>query len=157
MKRFFITLAVGLGLMAQTAVAQDSPKREFRSVWLTSYMAIDWPSKRGTTATVRQQAQKEMIEYIENHKKRNFTGVCFQVRSLGDAMYKSSYEPWSVYVSGTRGTDPGWDPLAFCVEECHKRGLECYAWVNPFRQSSQSAPFTTSYDKDWANRGLLLS
>lgn len=59
-----------------------------------------------------------------------------QVRSLCDAMYQSSYEPWSAALTGTRGKDPGYDPLAFAIEEAHKRGLELHVWVNPFRATS---------------------
>ena len=63
--------------------------------------------------------------------------ACYlQVRSLCDAMHKSSYEPWSAALTGTRGKDPGYDPLAFAIEEAHKRGLELHIWVNPFRATS---------------------
>lgn len=147
-------------LISGSAVAQNlSPKREFRSVWLTSYVRIDWPSSAGvgSSAAAQAQAKKELIQYIDSHLDRNFTGVCFQVRSMADAMYKSNYEPWSQYVSGTRGTDPGWDPLGFLVEECHKRGLECYAWVNPYRYNRSWAARNTAQDKEWQAKGWFIN
>ena len=73
-----------------------------------------------------------------------------------DAFYKSSYEPWSSYLVGTRGNNPGWDPLAFCVEECHKRNLECHAWVNPYRYSTGTT-WTTSNDNSMKNSGWLIT
>ena len=97
-----------------------------------------------------------MISYLDRLKSDNFNTVYFQVRSMCDAMYRSSYEPWSSYLVGTRGKDPGWDPLAFVVEECHKRGLECHAWVNPYRWSTGSA-WNTPQDKALKDAGLLLS
>jgi uncharacterized lipoprotein YddW (UPF0748 family) len=56
-----------------------------------------------------------------------------------DAMYKSSYEPWSSFISSERGADPGYDPLAFAIEEAHKRGMELHAWLNPYRYSTSAA------------------
>lgn len=151
-----IAMCVALALSAS---ATTSPKREFRSTWLTTYMNIDWPSRDGigTSATAQAQAKKELIAYLDAHKDRNFTGVCFHVRSMADAMYKSKYEPWSQYISGTRGVDPGWDPLAFAVEECHKRGLECYAWLNPYRHNRSWAARTTPQDKEWEAKGWFIN
>lgn len=146
-------IAAGLTLLLGTSAVQaQSPKRELRSCWLTTVWAIDWPS-----STDKAIAQKQMTQYLDALERHNFTGVCFQVRGTGDAMYKSSYEPWSHIISGTRGVDPGWDPLQFVVNECHKRGMECYAWVNPYRESQTSTPNTTPFDKDWQARGWLLS
>ncbi len=145
-------------LFGQNTFAQQSPKREMRSAWLTTYVNIDWPSKKGTSAAIIAQQKEELIEYLDNHKNRNFTGVCFHVRSIADAMYKSSYEPWSQYLTGTRGTNPGWDPLAFAVEEAHKRGLEIYAWVNPFRFNQNNAARNTAQDKAvLAKDGWIIS
>lgn len=75
---------------------------------------------------------------------------------MSDAFYKSSYEPWSSYLTGTRGKDPGWDPLAFVVEECHKRGMECHAWVNPYRFSTGSN-WSTVQDQALKSAGMLLA
>ncbi len=127
-----------------------SPKREFRSVRLSTVWNIDWPPQNCTESS----AKAELIEYLDALEGHNFTGVCLQVRGLADAMYKSSYEPWSSAL-GARGSNPGWDPLAYAVEECHKRGLECYAWVNPYRITSGTT-YNTSYDKEWRSKGWEL-
>ena len=58
-----------------------------------------------------------------------------QVRPASDALYASAIEPWSEYLTGKAGKDPGWDPLPFLVAEAHKRGLEFHAWFNPYRAS----------------------
>lgn len=127
-------------------------KREVRSVWMATVWALDWPSSTSSTT-----AQKnEMVKYLDVLQKNNFNAVYFQVRTMSDAFYKSSYEPWSSYLTGTRGKDPGWDPLAFVVEECHKRGMECHAWVNPYRFSTGSN-WSTAQDQALKSAGMLLA
>jgi len=153
-KPVLTALALTLGI---NAFGADSPKREMRSTWFTTVWAIDWPTSRGTTATTQKNAKAELDAYLNNFQALNLNGICFQVRGMADAFYKSSLEPWSSYISGTRGVNPGWDPLAYAVEQCHNRGLECYAWVNPFRHSTgNSITSSTSFDKEWINKGWLL-
>lgn len=137
--------------MLAFASQAESPKREFRSAWMAG-MGIDWPKKPGN----KTEQQQQLCDYLDNFKRQNFTGVCIHVRPNADAYYKSTLEPWSSDLTGTRGKDPGWDPLAFAVEECHKRGLECYAWLNPFRLTSSSMEYTTKIDKEWIEKGWIM-
>ena len=77
-----------------------------------------------------QNACRKMLDTMRvNH----INAVYYHVRAMCDAMYNSAYEPWSSYVSGTRGVAPAFDPFGYLVEEAHKRGIEVYAWVNPYR------------------------
>lgn len=134
----------------------ESPKREMRGVWLATVWGIDWPSVTGITPDVKKKQMAEMTAILDRCEAMNLTSVFFQVRSMADVMYESKLEPWSAFVSGKRGVSPGWDPLKFVVEECHRRGLECYAWVNPFRWSSGTA-YDSTHDREWKQRGWLLS
>lgn len=145
--------ALAAVLLAIAALPMSSGvKREVRSVWMATVWALDWPSSTSSTT-----AQKnEMIKYLDVLQKNNFNAIYFQVRTMSDAFYKSSYEPWSSYLTGTRGKDPGWDPLAFVVEECHKRGIECHAWVNPYRFSTGSN-WSTAQDQALKSAGMLLA
>lgn len=145
--------ALAAVLLAIAALPMSSGvKREVRSVWMATVWALDWPSNTSSTT-----AQKnEMIKYLDVLQKNNFNAIYFQVRTMSDAFYKSSYEPWSSYLTGTRGKDPGWDPLAFVVEECHKRGMECHAWVNPYRFSTGSN-WSTAQDQALKSAGMLLA
>lgn len=145
--------ALAAVLLAIAALPMSSGvKREVRSVWMATVWALDWPSSTSSTT-----AQKnEMVKYLDVLQKNNFNAVYFQVRTMSDAFYKSSYEPWSSYLTGTRGKDPGWDPLAFMVEECHKRGMECHAWVNPYRFSTGSN-WSTAQDQALKSAGMLLA
>lgn len=145
--------ALAAVLLAIAALPMSSGvKREVRSVWMATVWALDWPSSTSSTT-----AQKnEMVKYLDVLQKNNFNAVYFQVRTMSDAFYKSSYEPWSTYLTGTRGKDPGWDPLAFVVEECHKRGMECHAWVNPYRFSTGSN-WSTAQDQALKSAGMLLA
>lgn len=145
--------ALAAVLLAIAALPMSSGvKREVRSVWMATVWALDWPSSTSSTT-----AQKnEMVKYLDVLQKNNFNAIYFQVRTMSDAFYKSSYEPWSSYLTGTRGNDPGWDPLAFVVEECHKRGMECHAWVNPYRFSTGSN-WSTAQDQALKSAGMLLA
>ncbi|MFF4989841.1 glycoside hydrolase family 10 protein [Streptosporangium saharense] len=106
------------------------PKREMRGIWIATVKNIDWPSRTGLTPA-RQRA--EYVRILDEAVKHRFNAVFFQVRPASDALYKSSLEPWSEYLTGTAGKDPGWDPLPFLIAEAHRRGLEFHAWFNPYR------------------------
>ena len=121
---------------AVTASAQvTNPKREMRSTWLTTVRNVDWPAT-GAGATSQKNDLKRMLDSLQT---LHLNTVCFQVRCNADAFYDSAYEPWSALLTGTRGKNPGYDPLQFCIEECHKRGMACHAWLNPYRYNNKKA------------------
>ena len=155
--RVFAATLICLALTAQ-AVQFTQPKREFRSSWVATVWCLDWPQEgsRGTGPTNTALMKQQLITLLDSLEANNFNAVNFQVRSMCDAMYQSSYEPWSSYLTGVRGATPGFDPLAMCVEECHKRGMECHAWVNPYRFSTGS-DWNTPQDQVLKNDGWLLT
>lgn len=156
LSRYFSLLLTSLIILfTHTDASCASAKREMRGVWLATVWGIDWPSCRGCSPKVREKQKSEMTAILDRCEALNLTSVFFQVRGMGDVMYQSAFEPWSSFVSDKRGVSPGWDPLKFVVEECHKRGLECYAWVNPFRWSS-GTDYNSEYDRRWKERGWLL-
>ena len=148
-------VAVVLCALAAQAAQFGAPKREFRSAWVATVWALDWPMITGSDAYTGQRQQEQLIRMLDSLKNNNFNAVNFQVRSMCDAMYKSSYEPWSSYLTGTRGKAPAYDPLEFVVAECHKRGMECHAWVNPYRFTT-STNWDTEQDRELKNNGWLI-
>lgn len=108
-----------------------APKYEMRGIWVATVINLDWPV-RGASPQAQQAALRAMFDRL---KASGINAVFFQVRSESDAMYASTIEPWSYYLTGTQGLPPAplWDPLAFAVEEAHKRGMELHAWINPYR------------------------
>lgn len=120
----------------------EAPKHEMRGAWIATVYGIDWPSQTGSTVAVAEAQKRELCSILDVLRDAGINAVMFQVRSMSDAMYNSSLEPWSAYLTGRRGVAPakGWDPLAYAVAEAHKRGMELHAWVNPFRLSSGAAP-----------------
>ena len=106
--------------------------REFRGVWVTSVANMDWPSRPGLPVA---QQQSELITILDRAAALNLNAVILQVRPSGDALYASKKEPWSAFLTGAMGRppEPFYDPLAFAVEEAHRRGLELHAWINPYR------------------------
>lgn len=114
------------------------PLREFRGVWVATVANIDWPSKPGLTTA---QQKTELLALLERALQLKLNVVIFQVRPACDALYASKLEPWSESLSGTMGKSPQpfYDPLAFAIEQAHRRGLELHAWFNPFRAGHPSA------------------
>lgn len=136
-------------MIAFPSWSATTPKREHRSVWITTAWRMCWPTEYGTSTSVATSQKNEAIKYLDLLKENGFNCVYFQVRGMSDAMYKSSYEPWSSYVSGTRGSAPAYDPLEFWVAECHKRGMEIFAWVNPYRYESSVSGASWTGAKDY--------
>ena len=104
--------------------------REFRAAWVASVFNIDWPSKKGMSASSQQAEMKKILDKMMSMR---MNAIIFQVRPNADALYQSRLEPWSHWVSGTQGKSPGYDPLAYCIQQAHARGIEVHAWFNPFR------------------------
>ncbi len=110
------------------AVAQ--PKREFRATWIANVSNVDWPSDKNLSA---DQQRAELVAMLDLQKQLGMNAVFLQVRNACDAVYDSDLEPWSEWLTGQQGQSPGYDPLAFAIQECRKRGLEIHAWFNPYR------------------------
>jgi uncharacterized lipoprotein YddW (UPF0748 family) len=104
--------------------------REFRGTWVACVYNIDWPSRKGLSAGSQQAELRRILDRMAG---LNMNAIIFQVRPNADAVYRSSLEPWSPWVSGTMGKSPGYDPLAYCISQAHARGIEVHAWFNPFR------------------------
>lgn len=123
---------------AQAATYQPSkvvppePAREFRAAWVATVANIDWPSRKALST---QEQKAELLALLDRAAQLKLNAIIFQVRPACDALYASRIEPWSEYLTGTMGKapEPFYDPLAFAVEEAHKRGLELHAWFNPYR------------------------
>lgn len=144
---FFFVTAFGF-----TVTAQSKP--EFRGVWVATVDNIDWPS-RGNYNSDSQKA--EFIRLLDFHKSNGMNAMIVQIRPVTDAFYPSPFEPWSEFLTGSQGKAPSpyYDPLAFMVEETHKRGMEFHAWMNPYRavfnigRSSIAANHITRTNPDW--------
>jgi uncharacterized lipoprotein YddW (UPF0748 family) len=123
--------------------------REFRGLWVATVANIDWPSRTGLTPGA---AQTELLDILDRARSAGLNAVVLQVRAAGDALYPSALEPWSRSLTGTQGGDPGWDPLAFAVEQAHQRGLELHAWFNPFRAGNTSDTARLAPNHFWKRR-----
>jgi len=136
MKKFTLLFAY---LFFIVVMAIASPKREMRAIWI-SPISGDCPTFKITTpgnlSQINQQ-KSQLTNYLDRVKQGNLNAVFLHVRAMSDAFYPSELAPWTAYICD-RGVDPGYDPLAFALEECHKRGLEFHAWMNPFRYESTS-------------------
>jgi uncharacterized lipoprotein YddW (UPF0748 family) len=114
------------------AATIPSAPRELRAAWVATVYNLDWPSKTSLTAA---QQQAEAVAILDRAQALSLNAIVLQVRPSADALYASTLEPWSAYLTGTSGKapSPAYDPLAFWVTEAHKRGLLLHAWFNPYR------------------------
>lgn len=126
MKRSTLTL---LYIVLMLPLAAQLPKHEVRAAWITAVYGLDWPRTRATSPERMHKQQDELVEILDKLKAANFNTVLFQTRTRGDVLYQSSIEPYNSILTGKVGGDPGYDPLTFAIEECHKRGMECHAWM----------------------------
>ena len=125
--------ATGLSPLASSPSCVLDPhadKTDLRGIWIASVTNIDWPSRPGLTPAAQQA---ELVGYYDLAVAQHYNTVVVQVRPTADAFWPSPLEPWSKYLTGTQGGDPGYDPLAFAVAEAHRRNLEFHAWFNPYR------------------------
>ena len=134
-------LALLLVAVAPGAAAQPAPKQEFRGTWIATVINLDWPSCR-TCGAAQQQA--ELRDLLDKLQAARINAALFQVRVESDAFYASSIEPYSHWMTGEQGRNPGYDPLAFAIVEAHARGIELHAWFNPYRVERQAGNYTTA-------------
>lgn len=108
---------------------------EWNAIWI-SYLEY------GATAKTKAQFENKINQMFDKCVSLNMDAVIVQVRPFSDAMYRSNYFPWSKYISGTIGKNPGYDPLEYMVEAAHKRNLEIHAWINPYRVTLGSTSYS---------------
>lgn len=130
-KHFILRLCITLILTCCHLTITAMP-REYRAVWLTTYLNLDWPKKPASTLEGAERQKEELRQMLDKYVAANINTVFVQARMRSTTAYQSKYEPWDEAFTGTPGKAPLYDPLAFAIEECHKRGLECHAWVVSF-------------------------
>lgn len=133
MKAKTILLACIVLFMAAVAGAQTRyPKREFRGAWI---QCVNGQFQGMSTESMQQL----LVGQLNSLQGAGINAIIFQVRAEADALYKSSYEPWSRFLTGVQGKAPSpyWDPMQFMIDECHKRGMEFHAWINPYRAKTK--------------------
>lgn len=108
------------------------PKREFRGAWI---QCVNGQFQGMPT----EKMQQLLVNQLNTLQGAGINAIIFQVRAEADALYKSSYEPWSRFLTGVQGREPSpyWDPMQFMIDECHKRGMEFHAWINPYRAKTK--------------------
>lgn len=117
-------------VVATSMQAQIEPlKRENRTVWLTTLGGMDWPRAKATSEAKRQQQQQELCRILDQYKELHINTVLLQTRVRGTTIYPSDIEGWDQCMTGAEGKHPGYDPLQFALDECHKRGMELHCWL----------------------------
>ena len=122
---------------------------EVRGIWISTVSNIDIATMQGSNI----QGYKDSITMmLDNIKEAKFNTVFFQIRPMNDAFYPSELAPWSRYVTGREGKDPGFDVLKFAIQEAHKRGLELHGWLNPYRVATSESMFDNLTSENFAKK-----
>ena len=132
------TILLTMALMLAMAMGAQQ-KREMRGAWIQCVNG-----QFQGLGTVKMQ---QTLTYQLNELQRDGVNVIiFQVRPECDALYESKLEPWSRFLTGQQGKAPSpyWDPLKWMIEECHKRGMELHAWINPYRAKTKGTKMLAS-------------
>ena len=121
-----------LSLIVPSA-ASSQAKREFRGAWI---QCVNGQFLGMST----ERMQQTLANQLDVLKADGCNAIIFQVRPECDALYDSKLEPWSRFLTGRQGQrpEPYWDPLRWIVAECHKRGMELHAWINPYRAKTKT-------------------
>lgn len=158
MRRIFSILLLLLFAFVATAQTEKSPKREFRGAWI-QFINGQFQGMQ------RDAMQDNLTRQLDVLKSCGVNTIIFQVRGEADAFYESPYEPWSRFLTGKQGVapEPYWDPLAWMVEQCHRRGMELHAWINPYRAKTKntqrlaaSHPYVQHPERFFAYDGLYI-
>ena len=149
-KTFILALLAVFAAGIRAQIPQ--PKREFRGAWI---QCVNGQFLGMGTA----QMQAELTRHLDALQQARCNTVIFQVRPEGDALYQSAIEPWSRFLTGRQGTPPSpyWDPLAWMVTECHRRGMELHAWINPFRAKTKGTTELAANHAYWKDKGRFVS
>lgn len=154
----FVMIYIILSPLATISVRAAENNDEFHGMWI-SYLEFNdrlKDPKTGELGFTKKRFEAVIDEMFDQVVELGMNAVVVHVRPFGDAFYKSKYFPWSKYISGTQGKDPGFDPLAYMVEAAHDRGLEFHAWINPYRVSSGTTD-PNSLSKDNRARKYMTS
>lgn len=137
MRKLLLLILVYCFTLYAQAYPQHSPasahiRYEVRAAWLTTLMGLDWPQKAAHTPEQVKQQQADLCQQLDQLKKAGINTILFQTRIRSTTAYASAIEPWDGVFTGQVGKRPTYDPLKLAIDECHKRGMECHAWVVAF-------------------------
>ena len=123
-------------LLTSSTIAQklwdapsEYPKRELRAVWLTTLSGLDWPRTKATSRVATEKQKTELCQILDQLKAAHVNTILLQTRIRGSVIYPSALEPWDVSLTGQFDRSPGYDPVAFAIEEAHRRGMEIHVWM----------------------------
>lgn len=137
------------GKQIQIPVNFSHKEEQLRGVWISTVFNLDFPEKKNMSEA---EYKANYINMLNNLEDLNMNTVIFQVRPKGDAFYQSNINPWSEYLTGTQGKNPGWDPMSWMIEETHKRGMEFHAWFNPYRVTTGNQNIESLSNDNWAKK-----
>jgi|GEM_PF-3950236 len=133
--RFGIVFSI---LLFLSGLLSANPKQEIRAVWLTTNYGLDWPSNPLKANSDVLIQKKELDQALVRLKEANINVVFLQVRLRGDVIYPSQIEPYNNYIKTNSYRNPDYDLLAYAIDACHEKGMECHAWFVTYPLGTKS-------------------
>ena len=127
LKTLLVALTLGITLVHAQFV--DAPKREYRAVWLTTIKGLDWPDETQAGRDREEEQKEALCTILDSLQGININTILLQTRIRGDVIYPSRIGPFTQVFTGQHGVAPTYDPLAYVIDECHKRGMQLHAWL----------------------------
>ena len=158
--KFLIYILIIIGIISipsGTITAKTTKKdEELHAVWI-SYLEFNDRLKDPITGELgfsEERFHDVIDEMFDQVVELGMNAVIVHVRPFGDSFYPSKYFPWSKYISGTQGKDPGFNPLEYMIEAAHSRELQFHAWINPYRVSSGTTDVYSLSEKNRARKWM---
>lgn len=120
---------------ATNSISKKQKNTPMRGVWI-SYLDL----KMGSHPNLEKAFKFKFDNMVKTAKENKMNALFVQVRPYSDAFYPSKIYPWSHFLTGTQGKDPGFDPLKYMINKTHASGLKFHAWINPYRVSLNGVP-----------------
>ena len=125
---FIVAILLGTTL-THAQYVPHAPKREYRAVWLTTIKGLDWPKEEFVGRGKEAEQKAALCAILDSLQAIRINTVLLQTRIRGDVIYPSAIEPFAPVFTGKHDVAPNYDPLAFAIEECHRRGMQLHAWL----------------------------
>ena len=104
------------------------PTQNLRACWVSNFIG-SLPSY-----STEEKWKKDYTYVLDKMESYGLNCIIFHVRTHNNALYKSELNPVASWFKDVNFDE--FDPLAWAIEETHKRGIEFHAWLNPYRIST---------------------
>lgn len=131
------------------ASSYNYPTQNLRACWVSLFVGS---MPRYTNEETWKRNYNQVLDNMETY---GLNCIIFHVRTHNNALYKSKLNPVATWFENVNFDE--FDPLAWAIEETHKRGFEFHAWLNPYRVSDSFCAESYPASNPASNKENLLT